>query len=146
MDPAVSLAAVAACFTDSRPVRISPSMLRRMFWLSTLTQFFACGTNQLFRAARSFTLFRFNSDVVLGTLPFAWRVCSAAVLVKSRIQSSASALSAPIGTARSEPPRKPGMTWPFTWLGIANWAVVPVYFLPTQHVYQTGPPMDAARP
>ena len=52
----LSLADCAACLTVSRPVRIWASMLRRMLPFSTLTQFFAVGTNQLRRAARSLTL------------------------------------------------------------------------------------------
>ena len=45
------------------------------------------------------------------------------VLVKSLIQSAASALLRLVtGTARSEPPRKPGIGLPVTWPGITNCA------------------------
>ncbi len=55
-------------------------------------------------------------------LPFARRAFSELVLVKSLIQSAASALFELVtGTARSEPPRKPGIVWPLTWPGITNW-------------------------
>src|SRR5262249_39931321 len=40
----------------SFPVRMRASIVRRTFPFSTLTQFFAVGTNQLRAAARSFTL------------------------------------------------------------------------------------------
>ena len=39
-----------------------------MFLFSTLTQFLAVGTNQVLRAARSFTLFP-SRFVAFGTLP-----------------------------------------------------------------------------
>src|SRR4051812_34368235 len=67
----LSLAAAAACLTESLPVRIAASIVRRMFPFSTLTQFFAAGTNQLRRAARSFTLAVFRSEVVFGMFPTA---------------------------------------------------------------------------
>ena len=67
--------------------------------------------------------------------------------MKSLIQSAASALLELVtGTARSEPPRKPGIAWPLTWPGITNCAVEPVYFLPTQQVNQLGPTIEAAWP
>ncbi len=66
----LSLADWAACLTESRPVRIWASMLRRMLPFSTLTQFFAVGTNQLRRAARSLTLAP-RRVVVFGMLPIA---------------------------------------------------------------------------
>src|ERR687887_1829291 len=135
----LSLAADAACLTVSLPVRIWASMLRRMLPFSTLTQFFAVGTNQLRAAARSFTFELLNSDVVFGMLPMPSRAFSASVLVYSLIQSLPRDLSPPTGTARSEPPRKPGMTLPFSWLGIVNWPVTPVYCLPTQQLNQPGP-------
>src|SRR4029079_13145326 len=88
---------------------------------STLTQFFAVGTNQLFLAARSLTLLP-SRLVALGMFPFACRHFSPDVLVKIRIQSAASDLSfEPAGTARSEPPRKPGMPWPLTSLRTTHW-------------------------
>ena len=62
-----------------------------MFPFSTLTQFFAVGTNQLRFAARSLTLLP-RRFVAFGMLPFDWRPFSPAVLVKIRIQSVASAL------------------------------------------------------
>ena len=43
-----------------------------------------------------------------------------AVSVKSLIQSAPSALLAPTGTARLEPPRKTGIDLPGVWLGITN--------------------------
>ncbi len=65
--------------------------------------------------------------------------------MKSLIQSAASALLELVtGTARSEPPRKPGIAWPLTWPGITNCAVDAVYFLPTQQVYQLGPTIEPA--
>ena len=80
-------------------------------------------------------------------LPFACSVFSDAVLVKSLIQSAASALLGLLaGTARSEPPRKPGSAWPLTWPGITNCAVEPLYFAPTQQVNQDCPTIDAAPP
>src|SRR2546423_9307725 len=104
----LSLADEAACLTVSFPVRICESMLRRMLPFSTSTQCFAVGTNQLRDAARSLTLAP-SRLVALGMLPFACRVLSEAELVKSLIQSDASALFGLFtGTARSEPPRKPG--------------------------------------
>src|SRR5579885_1849264 len=128
----LSLADCAACLTDSLPVRICASMLRRMLPFSTSTQCFAVGTNQLRAAARSFTLVP-RRLVAFGMFPFAWRVFSELVLVKSLIQSVARALFwLVIGTARSEPPRKPGSDVPGSWPGITNCAVTPVYFLPTQ--------------
>ena len=66
-------------------------MLRRMLPFSTSTQCFAVGTNQLRAAARSLTLLP-SRLVAFGMLPFAWRPFSEAVLVKSLIQSAASAL------------------------------------------------------
>ena len=87
----LSLADEAACFTDSLPVRIWPSMFLRMFPFSTSTQCFAVGTNQLRAAARSLTLPP-SRLVAFGMLPFAWRPFSEAVEVKSLIQSDASAL------------------------------------------------------
>ena len=69
------LADWAACLTVSFPVRIWASMLRRMLPFSTFTQFFAVGTNQLFLAARSFTLFP-SRLVVFGMLPM---LCSAVI-------------------------------------------------------------------
>src|SRR5215211_6118014 len=104
----LSLADSAACLTVSRPVRIWASMLRRIFPFSTLTQFFAVGTNQLRFAARSLTL-EPSRDVVFGMLPIARSEVIEPVLVYALIQSTASALFAPTGTARSEPPRKPGI-------------------------------------
>src|SRR5437764_1441254 len=125
-------------------VRISASMLRRMFSFSTLTQFFEVGTNQLRLAARSLMFFGLKRVVVFGMLTFASRPFSEEVLVKSLIQSAPRALSAPTGTARSEPPRKPGIALPCSWLGITNWPVVGLYFLPTQQVNQDGPTIAAA--
>src|SRR6478735_7872644 len=121
-------------------------MLRRTFPFSTSTQCFAVGTNQLRAAARSFTL-EPSRLVAFGMLPFACSAFSDAVSVKSLIHSAASALFAlDAGTARSEPPRKPGSDCPFTWPGITNCAVEPLNFAPTQQVNQLGPIIDAASP
>ena len=87
----LALADVAACWTVSLPLRISASMLRRIFPFSTSTQCFAGGTNQLRAAARSLTLVP-SRLVAFGMLPFACRPFSLLVLVKSLIQSAASAL------------------------------------------------------
>src|SRR3954447_12145007 len=103
----LSLADAAACLTESFPVRICESMLRRTFPFSTSTQCFAVGTNQLRAAARSLML-EPSRLVGFGMLPFVWRPFSELVLVKSLIQSEASeAFLLVTGTARSEPPRKP---------------------------------------
>src|SRR5581483_6402762 len=102
--------------TESSPVGIWVSIVRRIFPLSTLTQFFAAGTNQLRRAARSPTLAVFRSEVAFGMFPAVCSAFSADVLVNAAIQSTASALFAPTGTARSEPPRKVGIGLPATWL------------------------------
>src|SRR6478672_10424932 len=110
----LSLADCAACLTDSFPVRIWASMLRRMFPFSTSTQCLAVGTNQLREAARSLMLLP-SRFVAFGMLPFACRVFSELVDVKSLSQSVASALLLlVIGTARSDPPRKPGNAVPAT--------------------------------
>src|SRR5215469_1662628 len=85
--------------------------------------------------------------VAFGMLPVACRAFSELVLVKSLIQSDASALFELVtGTARSEPPRKPGIAWPLTWPGITNCPVEAVYFFPTQQVNQLGPTMEPTRP
>ncbi len=120
-------------------------MLRRMLPFSTSTQCFAVGTNQLRAAARS--LIELPSRLVaFGMLPFACSARSEDVDVKSLIQSAASALFELVtGTARSEPPRKPGIGLPAVWLGITNWFVCALY-LPVQHVNQLGPTIDAALP
>src|SRR5713226_1512597 len=119
----LSLADAAACCTESLPVRICASMLRRMFPFSTSTQCLAAGTNQLRAAARSFTLVP-SRLVAFGMLPFDWRSFSLLVLVKSLIQAAPSALfELGPGTARSDPPRKPGIALPAMWLGMTNCAV-----------------------
>src|ERR1043165_3150831 len=121
-------------------------MFRRMFPFSTSTQCFAVGTNQERAAARSFTLAP-SRLVAFGMLPFAWRPFSLAVEVKSLIQSEPSDLFELVaGTARSEPPRKPGIAWPLTWPGSTNWPVAPLYFAPPQQLNQLGPMIDAAWP
>src|SRR5581483_5891763 len=142
----LALAASAACFTDSFPVRIWRSMVRRMLPFSTSTQCFACGTNQLRFAARLLTelLRRF---VAFGMLPTFWSSFSFFVLVKALIHAIAWAefLLCP-GTARSEPPRKPGIDLPATWLGITNCPVTFAYFLPVQQLNQPGPKIAEVRP
>ena len=80
-------------------------------------------------------------------LPFDWKPRSELVLVKSLIQSAASALfELGAGTARSEPPRKPGIALPETWLGMTNCAVTALYFVPVQQLNQPGPMMAPAPP
>src|ERR671926_405527 len=142
----LSLAVDVASLMEDLPVRIRASIVRRTLPFSTLTQFFAVGTNQLRFAARSFTLLP-SRLVAFGMLPFAWSVFSASVLVKILIQSFASALSLlPFGTARSDPPRKPGIDWPALWPGITNCAVTFLNFLPTQQLNHAGPTIEAACP
>src|SRR5437763_8558283 len=142
----LSLADDAACLTDSLPIRICASMLRRIFPFSTSTQCFACGTNQLCAAARSFTLLP-SRFVAFGMLPFACRERSALVLVKSLIQSAASGTCLLVtGTARSEPPRKPGIALPLVWLGMTNCAVSALYLSPVQQLYHAGPMTEPAPP
>src|SRR4029079_8939998 len=127
----LSLADDAACLTVSLPVKICPSMFLRILPFSTSTQCFAVGTNQLRAAARSLML-EPSRAVVFGMLPFARRAFSELVLVKSLIQSAPSRLFGLVtGTARSEPPRKPGIDWPLMWLGSTNCAVVVLYLAPT---------------
>jgi len=121
-------------------------MLRRILPFSTSTQCLAAGTNQLRAAARSLTLVP-SRFVAFGMLPLDWSERSASVLVKSLIQSAASAtflLGA--GTARSEPPRKPGIALPAMWLGITNCAVEDLNFVPTQQLNQPGPMIEPAAP
>src|SRR6476646_1060509 len=135
----LSLADCAACLTESFPVRICWSMLRRMFPFSTSAQCFALGTNQLRAAARSLTLLP-SRLVAFGMLPFTSSAFSLALLVKSASHSTACDFALLCdGIARVEPPRKPGIAFPLTWLGITNCFVAFVYFLPVQHVYQAGP-------
>src|SRR5215831_10360806 len=110
-----------------------------MLPFSTSTQCLACGTNQLRAAARSLTLLP-RRVVALGMLPFASSAFSLVLLVKSAIHWIAcdfALLCA--GTARSEPPRKPGIGWPAVWLGMTNCAVDVLYFAPVQQEYQAGP-------
>src|SRR5213080_4483975 len=131
----LSLADAAACLTVSLPVRICASMFLRILPFSTSTQCFAVGTNQLRAAARSLMLLP-SRLVAFGIAPFACRVFSEFVLVKSLIQSAANDLFELVtGTARSDPPRKPGSETPLVWLGSTNCAVVVLYLAPTQHVY-----------
>src|SRR5262249_22519593 len=134
-----SLATVAACLTERCPVRSCASIVFRMLPFSTSTQCFACGTNQLRAAARSLTLLP-SRLVAFGMLPFFSSAFSFAVLVKSAIQADACDFELLwAGTARSEPPRKPGIGLPFAWLGITNCPTTFAYFLPVQQVYQAGP-------
>src|SRR6185312_9280588 len=112
------------CLTVKRPVSIWPSIVLRMLPFSTSTQCFACGTNQVRAAARSLTLLP-SRLVAFGMFPFFSSACSLALLWD--------------GTARVEPPRKPGIGLPLTWLGITNCLVTVLNFAPVQHVYQAGP-------
>src|SRR5882762_6368477 len=138
----LSLADAAACLT----VKICPSMFLRILPFSTSTQCLAVGTNQLRAAARSLML-EPSRAVVFGILPLACSAFSELVLVKSLIQSAPSDLFELVtGTPRSEPPRKPGIDWPFTWPGSTNCAVVALYFAPTQQLNQLGPTITAALP
>src|SRR5438046_4936383 len=133
------LAAVAACWTLRFPVRIWASIVLRMLPFSTSTQCFASGMNQLRDAARSLTLVP-SRLVAFGMFPFASSERSLAVLVKSASHAIACDFALPCtGTARSEPPWKPGIGLPLTWLGITDCAVTALYFAPTQQVYQAGP-------
>ena len=77
--------------------------------------------------------------VAFGMFPFACSPFSEVVPVKSLIQSDPSAALPLAGTARSEPPRKPGSGLPATWLGSTNCAVDVLYLAPTQQLYQLGP-------
>src|SRR6186997_2181123 len=104
----LSLAVDAASLIEDLPLRIRWSMVRRTFPFSTLTQFFDCGTNQLLAAARSLTLLP-SRLVVFGMFPFARRAVMDPLSVNALIHAAAAVLLPPIGTARSEPPRKPGM-------------------------------------
>ena len=61
---------------------------------------------------------------MLGMLPFARRADMDALSVNALIQAAAAVRLPPIGAARSEPPRKPGIGCPFTWLGITNCATL----------------------
>ena len=80
-------------------------------------------------------------------LPFFSRACSLAVLVKSAIHAIACDFELlPDGTARVEPPRKPGIGLPLVWLGITNCLVTLVKsrrplapLAVVQQVYQAGP-------
>src|SRR5262245_48954310 len=141
----LSLATSAACLIVILFVRIRESMVRRTLPFSTLTQCLAVGTNQLRFAARSLTLVP-SRLVVFGMLPFARSAVIEALSVKALIQAAAFPLSAPIGTARSEPPRKPGIGWPFVRLGMTNCAVCALYLSPTQQLNHAGPSIEAALP
>src|SRR5262245_24243227 len=118
----LSLAVAAASLMLDAPVRIRVNIVLRTFPFSTLTQFFAVGTNQLFRAARSLMLVP-SRVVVFGMFPFARSPVIDALSVKALTHDAAAARFAPTGTARSEPPRKPGIGCPCVWLGMTNWAV-----------------------
>src|ERR1700757_4077908 len=110
-----------------------------MLPFSTSTQCFAVGTNQLAFAARSLTV-PLRRFVAFGMFPTACSAFSFAVFVKSAIQARAWACEPPgAGTARSEPPRKPGIDLPLLWLGITNCPVTFVNFLPVQQLNQPGP-------
>ena len=112
-------AAAAACFTVSFPVRNCDSMLRRMFPFSTLTQFLPSG-----RRAACSSLF---VDLVRRRVSW-YSGCSPSPPASSRPRSrerldpvrGQRLVRAADGTARSDPPRKPGMTLPASWLGITN--------------------------
>src|ERR1700748_1587584 len=132
-------ATCAAFWTDSRPVRIWASIVLRMLPFSTSTQCVACGTNQLRAAA--FSLMRLPSRLVaFGMLPLTSSAFSLVLLVKSASHSVACGFELLCaGMASVEPPRKPGIAFPLTWLGITNCFVAFAYFLPVQHVYQAGP-------
>ena len=110
-----------------------------MLPFSTSTQCFACGTNQLRAAACSLTLLP-RRLVAFGMFPFTSSAFSFVLLVKSATHWIACALALlSAGTARSEPPRKPGIGLPGVWLGITNCAVAVLYFAPVQQLYHAGP-------
>src|SRR4030095_7809521 len=119
----LSLATDAASLIEDFPVRIRASMVRRTLPFSTLIQFFDVGTNQLLRAARSLTLLP-SRLVVFGMFPFARSALIDALSVKAPIHAAAAVRLPPTGTARSEPPRKPGIGWPLVWLGMTNCATL----------------------
>ena len=128
------------------PVRIWASIVRRMLPFSTLTQFFAVGTNQLRLAARSLTLVP-SRLVAFGMFPFAWRPFSPAVLgedpdpvVRERLVVRADR-HGEVGAAEEA-----GHARPLVWLGITNCFVAFVYFLPTQQLNHAGPTIEAAWP
>ena len=70
----LSLADWAACLTRQLAGQDLGEHVRRTLPFSTLTQFFAVGTNQLRAAAFSLIFDGLNSAVVFGMLPIA---CSA---------------------------------------------------------------------
>src|SRR5215471_7475567 len=117
-----------------------------MLPFSTSTQCLACGMNQLRLAACSFT-FAPSRLVAFGMFPFCSSAFSLALLVKSAIQAMACDFALLwTGTARVEPPRKPGIGLPLMWLGITNCLVRFVKFraggafgLVVQQVYQAFP-------
>src|SRR4029453_5727215 len=119
----LSLATDAASLIEDLPLRTRCSMVRRTFPFLSLTPFFDCGTNQLLRAARSLTVAP-SRLVVFGMFPFARSAVIDALSVKALIHAAAAALLPPRGTARSEPPRKPGIGCPLTWLGMTNCATL----------------------
>ena len=114
----------AACLTDSLPVRICASMLRRMLPFSTSTQCFAVGTNQLRAAARSLTLVAEQVG----------RVRDVALRLQGLLRARAGEVLDPVGRERlvrardrdgevgaAEEAR--ASAWPLTWPGITNCAV-----------------------
>src|SRR5207249_10532615 len=97
----------------------------RRFAGSAVARLGRVGTNQLDFVARAngasfgFGALKARSFVVLSMLPAFAISLSAAVLVNALIQSTARAWFFVVtGTARSEPPRNPGMILPGVWLGI----------------------------
>src|SRR5437899_3168908 len=101
------------------------SMFCSTFAFSTFAQLGLVGTNQLDFAASAngascgFEALKARSFVVLAMLPAFAISLSAAVLVNALIQSTARLWFFVVtGTARSEPPRNPGMIFPGVWLGI----------------------------
>src|SRR2546429_9412362 len=95
------------------------------FAVSTLVKSGLVGATQPYFAARAngarfgFEALKARSFVVLAMLPAFAISLSAAVLVNALIQSTARAWFFVVtGTARSEPPRNPGMILPGVWLGI----------------------------
>src|SRR3954463_16486715 len=120
-------------------------MVRRMLPFSTSTQCFAVGTNQLAFAARSLTV-PLSRLVAFGMFPTHRSAFSFAVLVKAAIQARALACELLCtGTARSDPPRKPGIDLPALWLRITNRPGAFVYFLPVQQLNQPGPKIADVR-
>src|SRR6478672_7243235 len=116
----------------ARFVTIALHIVFRMLAFSTLTQFGAAGTNQLYFAALAngasagFFALTPSSVVELAMLPAFAISVSEAVPVNALTQSAASDLFLLCtGIPMSEPPRNVGMYRPTMWLGIGY---APIFF------------------